>query len=80
MMSSSRTLLARMAPPEKMGQFFGLFAFSGKVTAFLAPLAVAATTTITGSQRLGVGIIFAFLVVGLLLMLLVRPQRQLFGR
>ena len=31
------------APPEKMTQYFGLFAFSGKVTAFLAPLMVTLT-------------------------------------
>jgi UMF1 family MFS transporter len=78
MMSASRTLMARMAPPDRMGQFFGLFAFSGKVTAFAAPLAIAAATTITGSQRLGVAVIFAFLVIGLLLMLSVNPRRQEF--
>ena len=35
--AASRSLLARLAPPEKLTQFFGLFAFSGKVTAFAAP-------------------------------------------
>ncbi len=29
--AASRALLARLAPPEKMTQYFGLFAFSGKV-------------------------------------------------
>ena len=49
--ASSRSLLARLAPPEKITQFFGLFAFSGKVTAFLAPFLVATLTAVTGSQR-----------------------------
>jgi UMF1 family MFS transporter len=70
--SSSRSLLARLAPPEKMTQYFGLFAFSGKVTAFLAPLMVATVTAATGSQRTGMAVILVFLLAGLLLMLPVR--------
>jgi UMF1 family MFS transporter len=75
--ASSRSLLARLAPPEKVTQFFGLFAFSGKATAFLAPFLVAAVTAATGSQRLGMSAIALFLIVGMLLMLPVRsPVRQ----
>jgi len=74
--ASSRSLLARLAPPEKITQFFGLFAFSGKVTAFLAPLLVASVTTATGSQRLGMSAILLFLVTGLGLMLAVQTRRR----
>jgi MFS transporter, UMF1 family len=74
--ASCRSLIARLAPPDKMTQFFGLFAFSGKVTAFAAPLAVALLTNITGSQRFGMAAIVLFLVVGLVLMLGVRPARD----
>jgi len=75
--ASSRSLLARLAPPEKMTQFFGLFAFSGKVTAFLAPFLVATLTAASGSQRLGMSAIALFLIVGMLLMLPVRsPIRK----
>ncbi|MGE0022630.1 MAG: MFS transporter [Hyphomicrobium sp.] len=70
--AASRALLARLAPPEKMTQYFGLFAFSGKVTAFMAPLLVAAVTQATGSQRIGMASIAVFLVVGLVMMLSVR--------
>ena len=70
--AASRALLARLAPPEKMTQYFGLFAFSGKVTAFLAPLLVAAVTQATGSQRIGMASIAVFLIAGLVLMLPVR--------
>jgi len=72
--AASRSLLARLAPPEKITQFFGLFAFSGKVTAFLAPLLVATVTTATGSQRLGVAVIIAFLAIGLAIMFGVRER------
>lgn len=73
--AASRSLLARLAPPEKMTQYFGLFAFSGKATAFAAPLAIAAVTQATGSQRIGVSVILGFIVIGLLLLLGVREPR-----
>lgn len=74
--AASRTLLARLAPPDKMTQYFGLFAFSGKVTAFLAPLVVATVTAVTCSQRIGMASILGFLVLGVLLMLFVRERRS----
>ena len=75
--SASRALLARLAPPDKVTQYFGLFAFSGKVTAFMAPLAVAAVTQATGDQRMGMGSIVLFLIAGMLLMLPVRERARL---
>jgi len=71
--AASRSLLGRLAPPEKLTQFFGLFAFSGKVTAFMAPLAIASLTAATGSQRIGMAAISVFLVAGMALMAFVRP-------
>ena len=70
--AASRSLLARLAPPDKITQFFGLFAFSGKVTAFMAPFLIATVTAVTGSQRAGMGAIGLFLLVGMALMLRVR--------
>ncbi len=75
--ASSRSLLARLAPAEKITQFFGLFAFSGKVTAFLAPFVVATLTAASDSQRLGMSAIVLFLLAGAALMLPVRsPVRR----
>ncbi len=74
--AASRALLARLAPPERMTQYFGLFAFSGKVTAFLAPLLVAVVTQATDSQRLGMASIAVFLIAGFFLMMPVRTVRQ----
>jgi UMF1 family MFS transporter len=73
--AASRSLLARLAPPEKVTQFFGLFAFSGKVTAFMAPFLVATVTALTGDQRLGMASIAVFLIVGMALMLPVKVRR-----
>lgn len=74
--AASRSLLARIAPPEKMTQFFGLFAFSGKVTAFLAPLLIAVATQVSGSQRIGMSVVLAFLMVGATMMLFVNEHRR----
>jgi UMF1 family MFS transporter len=72
--SSSRTLLARMCPPDKVTEFFGFFSFSGKITAFAAPLAIGAVTAATGSQRIGIAASLFFLIVGLLLVLRVKQR------
>src|SRR5204863_6505154 len=75
--ASSRSLLARLAPPDKITQYFGLFAFSGKVTAFAAPFLVASVTALTHSQRFGMSAITLFLLAGIVLMLQVRsPARE----
>ena len=73
--AASRSMLTHLAPPDRMTQFFGLFAFSGKVTAFMAPFLIAVLTRISGSQRIGMSIIAAFLVMGFLLLLPVRVRR-----
>jgi UMF1 family MFS transporter len=74
--ASSRSLLARLAPQEKITQFFGLFAFSGKVTAFAAPFVVATVTAATGSQRLGMATIALFLLTGMALMVAVHEPKR----
>jgi MFS transporter, UMF1 family len=73
--SASRTLLARLSPPDKTTEFFGFFSFSGKISSFAAPLLIAVTTTATDSQRLGIGTSVFFLVGGLLLLQRVRAPR-----
>jgi UMF1 family MFS transporter len=72
--ASSRTLLARMCPPGKITEFFGFFSFSGKITAFAAPLLIGVVTQVSGSQRLGIASSLLFLIAGLLLMLRVRAK------
>jgi UMF1 family MFS transporter len=63
-----------MCPPGKMTEFFGFFSFSGKITAFAAPLAIGAATHASGSQRLGIGTSLVFLIGGLLLLLRVKAK------
>ncbi len=70
--AASRTLLIRLAPAERITQYFGLFALSGKVTSFLAPLAVSIVTAATMSQKAGMAVLVAFFSAGLLLLARVR--------
>ena len=72
--ASSRTLLARMCPPGKVTEFFGFFSFSGKITAFAAPLMIGVVTHATDSQRIGIATSLVFLVAGLLLLLRVKTE------
>ena len=62
--SASRSLMGRFTPRDKEGEFFGLFAFSGKATAFLGPLFLGETARVFESQRVGVSVVILFFVVG----------------
>ena len=74
-LSASRTLMAKISPPEMATQFFGLYGLSGSITAFLAPLLVAVVTDITQSQRIGFASLVMLIVVGGLMLGLVREEQ-----
>lgn len=71
--ASSRSLIARIAPPAELGKYFGLFALSGKATSFIAPLSVGALLAVVG-DRWAYGVILVFLVLGLILLVGVREE------
>ena len=70
--AASRSLMGRIAPPEMRGEMFGLYALSGKASAFLGPFVLATVTWWTASQRLGMATILAFFLVGGILLALMR--------
>lgn len=70
--SSSRTLLARLAPPAREAEMFGLYATSGRAASFLAPAAFSVAVTLGGAQHWGILGIVAVLATGLGLLLAVR--------
>ncbi len=79
--SSSRMLLVRLAPPEKLGSFFGLYALSGTATMWLGALMVGLFTALWHTQEAGFAAIAGLLTLGGLGMTLVRggdplPKRQ----
>ena len=62
--SASRSLLGRFVPKNKTNQFFGFFAFSGKLTAFMGPLLLGLLTGWFDSQRVGVSVVVFFFIAG----------------
>jgi UMF1 family MFS transporter len=75
MQAASRTMIGRLAPEGMTGEFFGLFALSGRATAWMAPLAIGIITEATSSNRLGVACVLFFLVLGFILLWTVREER-----
>ena len=62
--ASSRGLMAVMAPKERVGEFFGLFALAGKVTSFVGPFLVATATLLFDSQQAGLVVLIAMFAAG----------------
>lgn len=75
MQAGSRTMMGRLAPAGMSGEFYGLFALSGRATAWMAPTAIAIVTTATETQRWGVAVVIPFLVIGFALLWFVREER-----
>jgi UMF1 family MFS transporter len=70
--AASRSLLIRLAPKDRIAQYFGLFALTGKVTSFIGPLLIGAVTAATASQKAGMAMLVVFFVAGLALLMRVR--------
>jgi UMF1 family MFS transporter len=66
--AASRTLLIRLAPKDRIAQYFGLFALTGKVTSFVGPLLIGVITAVTASQKAGMAVLVLFFVAGLALL------------
>jgi MFS transporter, UMF1 family len=75
--AASRTLLVHQAEGRvEPAQAFGLYALSGKATAFIGPSLIAIVTGATGSQRLGVSPVIALFLLGLLLLGWVKNRNE----
>ena len=72
--AASRSLMGRFVPKEKENEFFGFFAFSGKLTAFVGPFLLGVLTQWTGSQRWGISVVLVLFAVGLVLMIPLAEQ------
>jgi len=72
--AASRTLLIRLAPKDRIAQYFGLFALTGKVTSFVGPLLIGVVTAATQSQKAGMAMLVLFFVAGLALLARVKDE------
>lgn len=62
--AASRSLLARFVPDGRENEFFGFFAFSGKLAAFAGPLLLGVVAQAANSQRAGLATLLVFFAVG----------------
>ena len=74
--AAGRSLMARLAPQGIETEMFGLYAMSGKATAFAGPLVLGLVVEWSGSQRAGMATVIAFLFCGLIVLMSVREPRS----
>ena len=61
----SRSYYAKIIPPQKAGEYFGIYDIFGKGAAFMGTLLVGGVTDWTGNQSLGVGALAVLFLIGL---------------
>jgi MFS transporter, UMF1 family len=76
---TSRTYIVELSPKDKQGQFFGLFAFSGKVSAIIGPTIYGSVTLLLHSygniaNRLAMGSLLVMVLLGIFFLRKVKPQ------
>lgn len=74
--AASRSMMARLAPPALTTEMFGLYALSGKVTAFMGPWLLGWATLAFDSQRAGMATILLFFLAGLALLAAVKEPKS----
>ena len=73
--SSSRTMLALLTPDSKMSEFFGFYAFSGKLAAVVGPLVYGEIDRLSSSDRLPILSVLVFFLAGGLLLQTVKERQ-----
>lgn len=74
--AASRTLAARLSPPDMVAQTYGLYSFTGKSVSFFGPLAFGLATSAFDSQRAGMATIILFWLAGMALLALVKETKE----
>lgn len=70
--AASRSLLARLSPPQKESEIFGLYATTGRAASFLAPMLWSVSILVFGATVWGTIGVITVVLAGLVLMLFVR--------
>jgi UMF1 family MFS transporter len=78
--AASRSLMVRHTDPVAPTESFGLYGLSGRATAFIAPALIGLFTSLTGSARLGVSPLILLFLLGLVLLLWVRPDGEEYAK
>ena len=79
---AQRYMVLELAPKEKFGEYFGFSKLSGKVSSSIGPIiwgAIIALTTVglalNQVYAFAVGVVGAIMLVGLVIILLVKPAK-----
>jgi len=74
--SSSRSLMAHLVPKEKATEMFGFYILSGKISTFIGPWLLGMITFQFNSQRVGMGSVLIFFVIGAITLWFVRVPKN----
>lgn len=69
---ASRSMLARIAPKDKMVEIFSLYAISGKITSFLGPFIAGVIMQYFHNQAFGMLVVPVFILLGMMFLLRVQ--------
>jgi UMF1 family MFS transporter len=72
--SLSRSLYARLIPPDRAGMFFGIYNMLGKFAAVIGPLLVGAVTVLSNDSRTGILSVLILLLAGFAVLQRVDPK------
>lgn len=62
----SRSYFGKIIPPEKSGEYFGLYDICGKGASFMGTTLIAVVTQASGSESVGVGALVVVFIIGIL--------------
>lgn len=77
----SRVMLVALSPPEKLGEFFGMYSIAGRLSAIMGPALTAVLLTIfepflgTAAYRISIGSLAVIMALGLFFLLRVPDVR-----
>ncbi|GAA4474081.1 MFS transporter [Rhodococcus olei] len=74
--SAARTFMARLSPPGREGQMFGLYATTGRAVSFLSPTLFGLFAWLFASDRAGIFGLLVVLAAGLAALLAVRAPTE----
>lgn len=72
----SRSYFGQLIPPEKSGEYFGIYDIFGKGAAFVGTTLVAFISKATGQQHLGIAAIVAVFIIGFFLFRYALTQKE----
>lgn len=74
--SASRSLMVRLTDKALSAEMFGLYALSGRITAFIGPWLLGLLTMAFDSQRAGMAVVLAFFAIGGILLVPVKVKQN----